>query len=81
METIFTKFEFSTTFHFQDVNYSLKWRFFLETLLPIKNKISKSYCIFLTFNKCLADSVVQCKAKCQNYNLRNKTMFNFHNLP
>ena len=57
LKTNFTKFGLSIIFHYQDITafISLRREFLpleLFSGLPIRNKRSKSYCMFLILNKC-----------------------------
>ena len=74
LKTNFIKFEVSTTFRSRDLTVLIspqKGIFPSKILpgLPTTNKISKSYRIFVTFNKCFCLSYCQNKVKGQNFKL------------
>ena len=68
LKTSLTKFELSTTFSYRyknSLHFPLKSLFCREILpgLPIKNKISKSYCRFLILDKCFTAELLSMDSK------------------
>ena len=71
--TNFSKFELSAPFRSKDITiwFSFLKDVFLESLqgLSIINNVSRSYCTFVTLNKCLRKRCCQNKVKGQNCKL------------